>query len=345
LTHIYWTGAAGIGREPLDAPDAYPATIVPQTAGACGIAVDQSHLYWANADAGTIGRANLDGSDANPGFLSGLHRPCAVAVGGDELYWVERDDAIRRSALDGSNLESVVSLPAWSIGACGIALDDAYLYWSSLGEIKRRALDGEGSGETLVSGVERLGGLAVDGGHLYWSYPGETSDAISRAELAGGDVEQSWIAGIAAGTGVAVDARLTPPPLDLPGRAIRFILKVAEYNLRAGAARVGVYVPGEGDLRVTSPGLSWKVLRNVLPPPDVTNTNLWQVRFRAGTGAVGRRIRTQLRRRGWAKVTLHLEYTLPRTYPVTAQRRFVLRRYPGASAAWVKHPTPPSRRR
>ena len=51
------------------------------------VAVDGSHIYWANpgawmgANGTTIGRANLDGSGANQSFISGAKAPCGVAAG------------------------------------------------------------------------------------------------------------------------------------------------------------------------------------------------------------------------------------------------------------------------
>ena len=44
------------------------------------MAVDGEHLYWANGGDGTIGRANLDGTTVNKGFIAGADGPCGVAV-------------------------------------------------------------------------------------------------------------------------------------------------------------------------------------------------------------------------------------------------------------------------
>jgi DNA-binding beta-propeller fold protein YncE len=45
-----------------------------------GVAVDGSHIYWANNGAGTIGRADLNGQNANQSFITGVHGPFGVAV-------------------------------------------------------------------------------------------------------------------------------------------------------------------------------------------------------------------------------------------------------------------------
>ena len=47
------------------------------------------HLYWANADAGTIVKANLDGSGPQI-IVTGQSTPVGVAVGGSHVYWADQ---------------------------------------------------------------------------------------------------------------------------------------------------------------------------------------------------------------------------------------------------------------
>src|SRR5262245_61349043 len=73
---IYWNHAGLTGEEIARAnldgsnvdPDfiAFPKADGPTTRLVCeGIAVDAMHIYWAEYAAHAIGRANLDGSEAN----------------------------------------------------------------------------------------------------------------------------------------------------------------------------------------------------------------------------------------------------------------------------------------
>lgn len=39
---------------------------------AYGVTVRDDHVYWSNARTGTIGRANLNGTDVDHAFVSGL---------------------------------------------------------------------------------------------------------------------------------------------------------------------------------------------------------------------------------------------------------------------------------
>jgi virginiamycin B lyase len=53
--------------------------------GNVDIAVDSTHVYWANWANGsgtTIGRASIDGSEVNTNFISGASGPYGVAVTG-----------------------------------------------------------------------------------------------------------------------------------------------------------------------------------------------------------------------------------------------------------------------
>ncbi len=78
--HIYWTTAGAVGRADLSGTGVDLHLVATGDSNPYGVAVDGQHLYWANLGAGTIGRANLDGSSPDPGFISGANAPFAVAV-------------------------------------------------------------------------------------------------------------------------------------------------------------------------------------------------------------------------------------------------------------------------
>jgi virginiamycin B lyase len=46
-----------------------------------------THIFWPNLAAGTIGRANLDGSGVNQSFISGIDAPSGITSDGTYLYW------------------------------------------------------------------------------------------------------------------------------------------------------------------------------------------------------------------------------------------------------------------
>jgi hypothetical protein len=46
----------------------------------CGVAVAGNHIYWADSESNTIGRANLDGTRVNPSFITGASVPCGITA-------------------------------------------------------------------------------------------------------------------------------------------------------------------------------------------------------------------------------------------------------------------------
>jgi hypothetical protein len=83
------------------------------------VAVDANHVYWTN-NAGTIGRADLGGQNANQSFITGDTTPSGVAVDASHVYWTA-GGTIRRADLSGQNVnESFISAPA---GLFGVAVD------------------------------------------------------------------------------------------------------------------------------------------------------------------------------------------------------------------------------
>ena len=51
------------------------------------VAVDSSHVYWSdNGPQGGLGRANLNGTGANPNFIIGVGFPSDVAVDSSHIY-------------------------------------------------------------------------------------------------------------------------------------------------------------------------------------------------------------------------------------------------------------------
>ena len=53
-------------------------------------------IYWSNLNAGTIGRANLDGTGANQSFINlGLGaRVFGLAVDSQHIYWTDPDSGL-----------------------------------------------------------------------------------------------------------------------------------------------------------------------------------------------------------------------------------------------------------
>jgi virginiamycin B lyase len=195
---LYWTNGSSVGRANLDGslsfwplPNGYFPAL--EASGACGLAVDDQHLYWGDASGGAIGRATIDGTAPNQAFIAGLGGPCGVAVSGTHIYWSDfASNLIGRANRDGSGVEA--AFIAGASDPCGIAVDGSHLYWANQGgeSIGRASLDGGNVEQRFISGLGFPCGVAADGAHVYWG--DQDSGSIGRADLDGSDVEPKIVA-------------------------------------------------------------------------------------------------------------------------------------------------------
>jgi hypothetical protein len=164
-------------------------------------------LVWVPpVGAGTIGRANLDGSGVDQSFIprpgsdpSYLVLPNSIAVDRTHLYWNEAfggpsEDqwwvGIRRANLNGSRVQTIVGSDRDSdSGAFWLAVQAGHLYWTSPPGISRANLDG--SAVELGFITVQAWDVAVVGEHIYWTSPSDR--AIGRARLDGSRVEPAFI--------------------------------------------------------------------------------------------------------------------------------------------------------
>jgi hypothetical protein len=81
---IYWThanaGSRRLGRANLDGTGVNASLITGLTSTPQGMAVDTSHIFWAEGSNGKIGRANIDGSGVNESFVTGLGNVTSVGI-------------------------------------------------------------------------------------------------------------------------------------------------------------------------------------------------------------------------------------------------------------------------
>jgi hypothetical protein len=97
--------------------------------GCGGIAVDGSHIYWADPFHGAIDRADLNGGNVDYDFVTGLLNPCGVAVGAGSVYWTDfKAGTIGRVGLEGGEPDRELIRGLWQ--PCGVAVGGQYLYWT-----------------------------------------------------------------------------------------------------------------------------------------------------------------------------------------------------------------------
>jgi sugar lactone lactonase YvrE len=139
--------------------------------------------------AGTLMSARLNGSDVRT-LATGLDTPSGVAVDpiGRKVYWTEwyGTTNVRRSNLDGSDIENLVSDD--NANEIDLDLGRGFMYWTDSGDdtIKRAGLDGSNP-QTIVASAGQPEGIAVDPrtGRFYW---GDAGVGIRRCEQNGAGV-------------------------------------------------------------------------------------------------------------------------------------------------------------
>lgn len=184
---VYWVdGVVGVIERSL--PDGSERETVVDTGQPCRLAIHHGlgKLYWTSYATGSIGRADLDGSNSAT-ILSGLSGPDGIAI--DEtaghIYWTEWDSgSICRSNLDGSGSTLVLGglVSPWGLD---LDLANGKLYFTdpSVDRIGRADLDGSAL-ETIAT-VESPFGIAVDSADSRSYYALQTEGKIIRANLDG----------------------------------------------------------------------------------------------------------------------------------------------------------------
>lgn len=213
------------------------ANFIPEHA--VGVAVDGSHVYWANPKAGTIGRADLDGTNVVPAFISPgavefgseetiESEPRYVAVDAGHIYWtntgrsdsqfgpVDKEGTIGRAEINGAKASIEPAFVRGASNPQGIAVNASHIYWANAGrtdETRTIARSAIGGGEVNETFHEVRGngwtpyGVGLSATHVYFSFNEESDDNgyLGRIPLEGGSKEFHFI-GKAGVRGVAMDS-------------------------------------------------------------------------------------------------------------------------------------------
>jgi hypothetical protein len=214
--YVYWTNTGPLGEagvEGVDRPVDGAGTIgraeigptegeevepefIKGASNPQGIAVNASHIYWANAAVKdhlkrSISRAETNGNGVEPEFFKLKEpgfAPYGVALSGSHIYVTADVEAstdfgyVVRATLEGT--EST-ELFVGEAGMRGVAVDGSNLYWANQGEaaIGRVPLADfkpgacifiSTCGTEFIEPTGTLEGLATAGEHLFWSVNGET---------------------------------------------------------------------------------------------------------------------------------------------------------------------------
>ena len=133
------------------------------------VAVSGGYIYVGDANTGTIGQYNLDGTVVNNSLITGLSVPTGLIVAGGHIYVADEGlNSVGEYNLDGTAVNLVVN------GATGGAIynlasdgTDLFVTDIGLGTVGEYGLDGTVINDALVSGLNGPSGVAVFDGNLY----------------------------------------------------------------------------------------------------------------------------------------------------------------------------------
>ena len=159
------------------------------------LAVDREHMYYRSSDT-SIGRADLDGANADNNFITGMtNKVRGIAVNDSHVYWTqyvdlstETDRGVFRLGLAGGVAGAALISDPYSAPS-RIAVDGTYIYWvneplSNTGidgreSVSRARLDGSDKIDIYVDpwggagqGGQTMYSIAVAGNRLFIGYFG-----------------------------------------------------------------------------------------------------------------------------------------------------------------------------
>lgn len=207
---LYWTGLDSGRVQRIEIDILTP--LVGDQDGAAGVALDleRGKMYWVEAYAQIIHRANLDGSNVEdiititePVFPAGV----ALDLVHDKIYWTEiYGGSIRRANLDGTNIEAVRTNDGNGPSSIALDLVHSKMYWVDVftQDIVRADLTGT-SPQLVVPGQASDFGFALDLVDSKMYFVGPSSDmSIMRANLDGTSLEPA-VPYVGTPNGMAID--------------------------------------------------------------------------------------------------------------------------------------------
>jgi hypothetical protein len=161
-------GSATIKRADLDGSNVEVLVSAASVAGKIELDLIREKIYWSSG--ALLFRADFNGSNKEIIFTSTSIHGIAIDHDAEKLYFSARDVAvksIRRSDLDGSNVETLIdNLPLTPIDIA-LDLDAGEIYWSRHNGVLRALIDDPTTIETLITvgglaSADGVNGLALD---------------------------------------------------------------------------------------------------------------------------------------------------------------------------------------
>ncbi|MGH2899201.1 MAG: hypothetical protein ACRDMZ_11050, partial [Solirubrobacteraceae bacterium] len=154
------------------------------------VRANPERLYWGSA--GSIGRANVDGTSVTPSLFGVTGTAVGIAANATHIFWSRQaGSTIGRANIDGTSADA--SFITGTSDPYQIALDGSFVYWAAItgsNAIVRSPLAG-GAATTLVAGAGTPTGAAVNGSFVYWA--SHSTGEVGRATISGASADPGFI--------------------------------------------------------------------------------------------------------------------------------------------------------
>ena len=156
------------GDEPVD-PGCPDCTVIADALNnGRGLAVTGVHVFWSDQNAGSVWRADKDGSEPML-LVQGADDPFELAVHGNFVYWTSfsQTGGVWRVPVMGGMAQQIVAEP-W---VRTITVDETYVYWGTFGtgvdDVSRLRIDLTSKPELISTFNGGVADIAIDGTGLY----------------------------------------------------------------------------------------------------------------------------------------------------------------------------------
>lgn len=261
---IFWGNDTGtsdtIGHANIDGTS--PTTSFASTGTSiCGVAADQSFVYWLDNTNNRIGRVPLSGGTPDPNFVSlPAGSGCGLAVDGSYLYW-PASQSVGRVPVGGGAPDPnfIPNATSGILFSPSPAVNPQYVFWSNpsstpgAGAIGRANLNGTSPNPSLIPGVAAPNLLAAAPSNKI------TINSIARKKKKGTAVINAKVPGPGQ---VTLNQTNTPPDANATAAAVKqvgltltgassFNLPVKPTGKTAKRLKKQVAKKGKGKVKVT----------------------------------------------------------------------------------------------
>lgn len=151
-----------------------PWTVVPGVNSPRGLAVDDTHLYFASHGAGELYRLPLEDTNQEPLLLAASAGPTDLQLDATHLYWsAATDGAILRlpKVWEGDQPPAAEVVADGQASPKGIDVDTTHVYWANAAgkNVARAPKEGGGAVELLAEKLKGPQAVRVDATHAYWT--------------------------------------------------------------------------------------------------------------------------------------------------------------------------------